>query len=71
MIGAVTLESGSPGVPHWVTLSAEKSNFAMPTFQGEVTQASRGRFRDTSNSPKIHFGVGWLHIIIKGRKPQH
>ena len=45
----------------------------MSTFQGEVTQASRGRIRDTSNSRKIHFGTGWLHIIIKGnnRKPQH
>ena len=45
----------------------------MTTFQGEVTQASRGRIRDTSNSRKIHFGAGWLHIVIKGndRKPQH
>ena len=43
----------------------------MSTFQGEVTQASRGRIRDTSNSRKIHFGAGWLHLIIKGdnRKP--
>ena len=38
----------------------------MSTFQGEVTQASRGRIRDTSNSRKIHFGAGWLHIVIKG-----
>ena len=44
----------------------------MSTFQGEVTQASRGRIRDTSNSRKIHFGAGGLHIVIKGnnRKPQ-
>ena len=43
------------------------------TFQGEVTQASRSWIRDTSDSRKIHFGTGWLHIIIKGnnRKPQH
>ena len=38
----------------------------MSTFQGEVTQASRGLIRDTSNSLKIHFGAGWLHMIIKG-----
>ena len=36
----------------------------MSTFQGEVTQASRDRILDTSNSRKIHFGTGWLHIII-------
>ena len=35
----------------------------MSTFQGEVTQASRGRIRDTSNSRKIHFGAGWLNIL--------
>ena len=65
--------------PKWVTSptwgpSQLRSNFAMSTFQGEVTQASRGRIRaDTSNSRKIHFGAGWLHIIVKGnnRKPQH
>ena len=38
----------------------------MSTFQGEVTQASRGRIRDTSNSRKIHFGAGRLHIIKVG-----
>ena len=45
----------------------------MSTFQGVVTQASRSPIRDTSNSRKIHFGAGWLHIIIKdnNRKPQH
>ena len=40
----------------------------MSAFQGEVTQASRGWIRDTSNSRKIHFrGVFalWLKLTIE------
>ena len=39
--------------------------FQAPATQAKETQASRGRIRDTSHSRKIHFGAGWLHIIIK------
>ena len=57
MIGRVTRQGGYPSLSDRVTLSAGVE-FCHVNVSRWGNPPGRGRIRDTSNSPKIHFGGG-------------
>ena len=62
MIGGVTRQGGSPGLPDRVTLSAGVKFYHVIVSRWG-NPPSRGRILDTSNSRKIHFGYGFASLL--------
>ena len=62
MIGVVTRQGGQPGLQDRVTLSAGVK-FCHVNVSRWGNPPSRGRICDTSNSRKIHFGVGFASLL--------
>ena len=62
MIGVVTRQGGQPGLQDRVTLSAGVK-FCHVNVSRWGNPPSRGRICDTSNSRKIHLGVGFASLL--------